>query len=233
MKKLIFITVLIYCNATFSDDDLRNERELIKSERTNLAIGWRDNLGYKLPTVGSYELFKIRKSGDGEVIKQNGDPDNLHSIMKNKVTLLSFIYSNCTDTNGCPLATSVFYKIQEKLKNNKNLLKKIKMISLSFDPIFDTPEIMSLYGKGLSYIDADWDFLTTDSYEKLIPILDNYDQPVIRKYKDDGSYDGVESHLLRVYLIDEKKFIRNVYNVDFLHPDLLINDIKTLLLSNE
>ena len=118
MKKLIFITVLIYCNATFSDDDLRNERELIKNERTNLAIGWRDNLGYKLPTVGSYELFKIRKSGDGEVIKQNGDPDNLHSIMKNKVTLLSFIYSNCTDTNGCPLATSVFYKIQEKLKNS-------------------------------------------------------------------------------------------------------------------
>ena len=233
MKKLIFITILIYCNATFCDDDLRNERELIKSERTNLAIGWRDNLGYKLPIVGSYELFKIRKSGDGEVIKQNGDPDNLHSIMKNKVTLLSFIYSNCTDTNGCPLATSVFYKIQEKLKNNKNLLKKIKMISLSFDPIFDTPEIMSLYGKDLSYIDADWDFLTTDSYEKLIPILDNYDQPVIRKYKDDGSYDGVESHLLRVYLIDEKKFIRNVYNVDFLHPDLLINDIKTLLLSNE
>ena len=233
MKKLIFITFLIYCNTAVSDKDLKNERELIKSERTNLAIGWRDNLGYELPKVGSYELFKIRKSGDGEVIKQNGNPDNLHNVMKNKVTLLSFIYSNCTDTNGCPLATSVFYKIQEKLKNNKKLLKKLKMVSLSFDPIFDTPEIMSLYGKDLSYIDADWDFLTTDSYEKLAPILDNYDQPVIRKYKDDGSYDGVESHLLRVYLIDEKKFIRNVYNVDFLHPDLLINDIKTLLLSNE
>jgi len=39
--------------------------------------------------------------------------------------------------------------------------------------------------------------------------------------------------LLRVFLIDDKKLIRNVYNVDFLHPDLLINDIKTLLLSNE
>ena len=39
--------------------------------------------------------------------------------MDNKITLLSFIYSNCTDTNGCPLATSVFYKIQEKLKKIK------------------------------------------------------------------------------------------------------------------
>jgi len=92
---------------------------------------------------------------------------------------------------------------------------------------------MSLYGKDLSYIDADWDFLTTDSLESLAPILDNYDQPVIRKYKEDGSYDGVDSHLLRVYLVDDKKIIRNIYNVDFLHPDLLINDIKTLLLVNE
>ena len=65
------------------------------------------------------------------------------------------------------------------------------------------------------------------------PILKDYDQPVIRKYNKDGGYDGVESHLLRVFLIDDKKLIRNVYNVDFLHADLLINDIKTLLLGNE
>ena len=107
------------------------------------------------------------------------------------------------------------------------------MISLSFDPEYDTPEVMSLYGKDLSYIDAEWSFLTTNSMDSLEPILENYDQPVIRKYKNDGSYDGVESHLLRVYLIDDKKLIRNIYNVDFLHPDLLINDIKTLLLGNE
>jgi len=107
------------------------------------------------------------------------------------------------------------------------------MISLSFDPEFDTPEIMSLYGKDLSFIDADWDFLTTKSLEELDPILENYDQPVIRKYKENGDYDGVDSHLLRVFLIDDRKLIRNVYNVDFLHPDLLINDIKTLLLGNE
>ena len=107
------------------------------------------------------------------------------------------------------------------------------MISLSFDPEYDTPQIMSLYGKDLSYINADWAFLTTSSLNDLAPILESYDQPVIRKYKDDGSYDGVQSHILRVYLIDDKKLIRNIYNVDFLHPDLLINDIKTLLLSNE
>ena len=229
----IIIIVILITNSVIASDELEKERSLIKDERNNLAIGWRDNLGYDLPLPGTYDLYNIRKAGDGEIIEENGNNNSLHNLMDGKITLMSFIYSNCTDTNGCPLATSVFFKIQEKLKKNPKMLSKIKMISLSFDPFYDTPEIMRLYGKDLSYVKADWGFLTTKSLANLEPILESYDQPVIRKYNDDGSYAGVESHLLRVFLIDDKKLIRNVYNVDFLHPDLLINDIKTLLLENE
>ena len=220
-------------SSALADNNLKEERDKITKERNDLAIGWRDNLGYSLPIPGSYQLYNIGKAGDGEVVDGIGDSVRLHELMDGKITLLSFIYSNCTDTNGCPLATSAFYKIQEKLKMDKKVLSKLKMISLSFDPEYDTPEIMNLYGKDLSYIDADWSFLTTDSSRKLDPILSQYDQPVIRKYTENGEYAGVQSHLLRVFLIDDNKLIRNVYNVDFLHPDLLINDIKTLLLSNE
>ena len=229
----ITITIALISNSVFASNDLEQERNLIKEERNNLAIGWRDNLGYELPLPGTYSLYNIREAGDGKIIEENGKNNSLHKLMDGKITLMSFIYSNCTDTNGCPLATSVFFKIQEKLKENPKMLSKIKMISLSFDPFYDTPEIMKLYGKDLSYVKADWDFLTTNSLDSLEPILESYDQPVIRKYNNDGSYAGVESHLLRVFLIDDKKLIRNVYNVDFLHPDLLINDIKTLLLGNE
>ena len=230
---IMFVVISFTQKISYADNDIKKEREKIKNERNSLAIGWRDNLGYELPKPGSYDLYNIRISGDGKIIDANGKENTLHNLMDGKITLLSFIYSNCTDTNGCPLATSVFYKIQEKIKKDNKLLSNLKMISLSFDPEYDTPEIMSLYGKDLSYIKANWDFLTTSSLENLDPILKSYDQPVIRKYNEDGSYDGVESHLLRVFLIDDKKLIRNVYNVDFLHPDLLINDIKTLLLSNE
>jgi cytochrome c peroxidase len=235
MKFFIILAVYFSLNisSVFADNNLKEERDKITKERNDLAIGWRDNLGYSLPIPGSYQLYNIGKAGDGEVVDGTGDSVRLHEIMDGKITLLSFIYSNCTDTNGCPLATSVFYKIQEKLKMDKKVLSKLKMISLSFDPEYDTPEIMNLYGKDLSYIDADWSFLTTDSSRKLDPILSEYDQPVIRKYTENGEYAGVQSHLLRVFLIDDNKLIRNVYNVDFLHPDLLINDIKTLLLSNE
>ena len=69
--------------------------------------------------------------------------------MDGKITLLSFIYSTCSDINGCPLSMAVFYKIQDKLKKNKKLRNKVRLISLSFDPEIDTPEVTKLYGVNL------------------------------------------------------------------------------------
>ena len=37
------------------------------------------------------------------------------------------------------------------------------------------------------------------------------------------------SHLLRVYLIDRKLRIRNIYSVSCLHADTIANDIMTLV----
>ncbi|MDD1614006.1 MAG: photosynthetic protein synthase I, partial [Methylococcaceae bacterium] len=48
-------------------------------------------------------------------------------------------------------------------------------------------------------------------------------------YDAQGKFTGTFSHILRVYLIDKNKQLRNIYSVAFLHPDTLINDIKTLL----
>ena len=81
--------------------ELEKERSLIKEERNNLAIGWRDNLGYDLPLPGTYDLYNIRKAGDGEIIEENGNNNSLHNLMHGKITLMSFIYSNC-----CLLYTS-------------------------------------------------------------------------------------------------------------------------------
>ena len=109
----ITITIALISNSVFASNDLEQERNLIKEERNNLAIGWRDNLGYELPLPGTYSLYNIREAGDGKIIEENGKNNSLHKLMDGKITLMSFIYSNCTDTNGCPLATSVFFKFKK------------------------------------------------------------------------------------------------------------------------
>lgn len=185
---------------------------------------------YTPPDPGSYKLAKLGVAEDGRILGSDGRTQRLYEHFgDDKVILLSFIYSTCSDVNGCPLATAVMYSIQQKLQDQPALRDRFRMISLSFDPTYDTPEVMSLYGTGFSE-QGDWRFLTTASWNDLQPILQSYGQSVIRDVNDKGEELPSFSHILRVFLIDPNKQIRNIYSVSFLNPDLIINDVKTVLM---
>ncbi len=195
-----------------------------------LAPGYGD-LGYALPAVGSYALPPLGHAADGEVVDSDGKPRRLYELFGEGYVLLAFIYSTCSDVNGCPLTSHVFYQIKAAMKRDPEIARHLKLISLSFDPETDTPEIMQLYGNNFRYAgnEGEWRFVTTASEQQLAPILDAYNQDIQRQYTADGRYSGAYSHLLRVFLIDPEKKIRNIYSVAFLHHDLILNDFKTLL----
>ena len=200
----------------------------IWADSSILAPGYSP-LTFKAPQAGSYTLPVIDSAADGMVLSTTKQSQNLHDLMADKVVLLSFIYSTCSDVNGCPLATGVFHKINRRLQQNPEIAKKIRLLTLSFNPLHDTPEAMAHYAEGFKNDLVDWQFLTTASEQKLQPILDQYQQNIQKVYDDKGQFTGTFSHILRVYLIDSNKQIRNIYSVSFLHADTLINDVKTLL----
>ncbi|MBU2570025.1 MAG: SCO family protein [Gammaproteobacteria bacterium] len=218
MKHLFTIVILLSSVAVFS----------VKADNETLAPGY-GALQYELPAVGSYLLPALGKAADGKVLDEQGQAVNLHQLMGDKIVLLSFIYSTCSDVNGCPLATGVFHKIKNRLKKAPELSRQLRLLTLSFNPEQDTPEKMKQYGEHLQDENIEWRFLTTASEAELRPILDNYRQSIQKVYDENGRFTGTFSHILRVYLIDRNKKIRNIYSVSFLHTDTLINDVKTLL----
>ncbi len=193
-----------------------------------LAPGYQP-LSFQAPTAGSYSLPVIKPAADGEILNSAGQALNLHDLMGDKTVLLSFIYSTCSDVNGCPLATAVFHKIKRRLQKQPELARQLRLLTLSFNPQHDTPKAMQHYGRGFQNDNLDWQFLTTQSEQKLQPILDQYQQAIQKIYDEQGRFTGTFSHILRVYLVDKEKQIRNIYSVSFLHADTLINDVKTLL----
>ncbi len=197
----------------------------------DLAPGYNP-LQFNAPKAGSYSLPIITQAQDGSVLTTTKENKQLYNFMGDKLVLLSFIYSTCSDVNGCPLATAVFHKINRRLQQEPLLASKLRLLTLSFNPEQDTPEAMQQYGKGFSNDIVDWQFLTTQSEQQLNPILNNYQQSIQKIYDEQGNFTGTFSHILRVYLIDTDKNIRNIYSVSFLHADTLINDIKTLLLES-
>ena len=198
------------------------------------AMGY-STLNYDLPKVGSYQLPTLGKAADGKVIDSDGKATTLHELYKGQYTLLGFIYSNCGDINGCPLSSYVFYKVKSMMQKDPQLADKLRLLSLSFDPERDTPEVMKLYGNNFNYAgpEGDWHFLTTKSEQALSPLLRDYKQDIQREMTVNGTAGDSIAHVLRVFLIDPENNIRNIYSVEFLHPDIILNDLKTLLRADE
>jgi cytochrome c peroxidase len=196
--------------------------------QTELAPGYAQ-LEFVPPAPGTYALPPLGVAADGAVLLDNGQTRRLYDLIGEKVTVLSFIYTSCSDVNGCPLAAYVLRGVAEQLQNDATLRGQVRLLSISFDPEHDTPAVMSAYAERLAGGSVDWRFLTTAGPAQIDPILKAYDQWVQKDYAADGRYLGSMSHILRVFLIDRQRRIRNIYTMSFLHADLVMNDIRTLL----
>jgi cytochrome c peroxidase len=185
-------------------------------------------LQYEPPAAGSYRLPPLGTAADGRVMDDKGKPLTLYELLGDKFVLLGFIYTHCSDVNGCPLATFVMKKVQDRLYQDAELGSQVRLISLSFDPELDTPTVLRDYAGHFRREGADWQFLTTASEAQLQPILDGYDQWLQKEYDENGDYTGSMSHILRVYLIDRQRRIRNIYSTGFLDAGTVINDLRTL-----
>ena len=185
------------------------------------------------PAAGSYELPPLGAAVDGKVVDMNGEALRLHDLVGDKLVVMGFIYTHCPDVNGCPLASYVMKQLQMRLLETEDMRDRVRLISLSFDPILYTPKAMRDYSMHFRRKGYDWRFLTTASEAQLQPILDGYGQFRSMFYNDDGSYSGTMSHILRVYLVDHERRIRNIYSAGFLHVDTVMNDLLTLQLESE
>lgn len=179
---------------------------------------------------GSYSLPVIQEAGDGWVLDGNRVPRRLSRYTQGAITLLSFVYTYCSDPLGCPLAHASFVDLKSRVLADASLRGRVRFVSLSFDPTNDTPEAMHRYGSGLSSDALPWHFLTTYSTRFLAPILEAFGQDVELERDAKGSATRVITHLLKIFLIDAQGRVREIYSAAFLHPEVMFNDLKTLAL---
>ena len=180
---------------------------------------------YDAPEPGSYTLPTIRPAPDGRVLDSTGRQHSLHRVLAGRIVLLSFVYANCEIE--CPLATSTLFELHDVSAEAPELRANLKLVSLSFDPARDTPAAMAAFGSSALANPAGkspWAFLTTSGSAQLAPLLQGFGQTMTRRPG------GTINHLLRVYLIDRRGQVRNIYGLETLDLRLLLADVRTLLL---
>ncbi|MBK9245435.1 MAG: SCO family protein [Burkholderiales bacterium] len=183
------------------------------------------------PAPGTYQLQRIQRAPDALLVDSQSLPRRLASLTRDKVTLLTFFYTYCTDAWGCPFARQLMSGLRDELLARPQAAGRVRFVSISFDPTHDTPEALRLHAGQLQ---ADrrlpWEFLTTRSMRELLPLLDDLGQDVRVEYDDGGRPTRTINHMLKLFLIDRDGVVREIYALDYLHPAAMLNDIETLLL---
>jgi protein SCO1 len=204
-----------------------------RAEQRPAAV--RPVMDYAPPPAGSYALHVIQHAPDGDVVGHDGKGHRLAEYTRGRVTLLSLIYTYCTEPTGCALAYETTVELRQRILADKRLHGRARFVSLSFDPLNDTHEAMQAYGGAQANADAalPWHFLTTHSLRQLQPILEGFGQDIEVERDARGRPTRTISHMLKLFLIDRQGRVREIYSTDFLHPEAMLNDIRTLLMEED
>lgn len=82
---------------------------------------------------------------DFALLNQSGKTVHLAQF-KGRVVLMTFIYTRCTLADFCPRMSRNFAEIDHALAADPALYAKTHLLSVSFDPTYDTPAVLRSYG---------------------------------------------------------------------------------------
>lgn len=120
------------------DGDYRNAR------LDELAV-----LAQARPDFKPQSNFHVPSPGDTvpnfRLTNQDGRPVQLSSY-HGSVLLITFIYTRCPLGDFCPKMSRNLAAIDGDLRKQPALYNRTRLLSLSFDPAFDTPSILRAYG---------------------------------------------------------------------------------------
>jgi protein SCO1/2 len=88
------------------------------------------------------------------------------SDFRGQALLMTFVYTRCPMPNFCPRLSSQFARIHQDLAKSPLDYRRTHLLTVSFDPKYDTPPVLRKYG--LAYLNNDpsgfshWDFASAN-----------------------------------------------------------------------
>ncbi|NMG46159.1 redoxin domain-containing protein [Aromatoleum toluvorans] len=96
---------------------------------------------------------------DTELVDQHGRRLQFYSdVLKDRVVVLNVVYTNCKD--ACPLITRKLKEVRDAL--GEEAARKVHFISISSDPLNDTPASLKAFAAKNQADSPNWIFLTGD-----------------------------------------------------------------------
>jgi protein SCO1/2 len=202
---------------------------------------WLENLIITKPPVPDPNSKSVESSvepspgaeiPDFGLVNQDGKRIHLAQY-RGKALALTFIYTRCPDSNQCPLMSANFASIDQTLQKEPDLYKRTHLLSVSFDPDYDTPKVLRSYGAGQTNRLSNetfehWEF-ATGSKDEVKKIAEFFGL----KYFQDESGTAKVIHSLRTAVIGPDGKLYKYYRGNEWKPEAITNDLKELSSAKE
>jgi len=163
-------------------------------------------------------LAVIRTPADFTLTTPNDKPFHL-SQLRGKVVLVSFVFTTCN--GSCPATTHRMAVVERDLAR-AGLLGKVHLLSITLDPARDKPSVLRDYMQLFDIASKHWTFLTGSSKE-ITAVLTDWGMWVR------PAANGQLDHPSRVFLLDPKGRVREIYDLQFFRPAWVREDVQLLL----
>jgi protein SCO1 len=166
------------------------------------------------PALGQVTPFQL--------VDQTGAPFT-DAAMRGHVSIVSFVFTRC-DTI-CPVISMKMERIQDKTFDVRD---KVKLVSFSVDPTYDTPERLAEYGARYRANPERWRFVT-GPHDRVHALIEGPFMTSMLRLPDRPSGAPDIKHGGYFLLVDPNLEIRGVYDSDLINQlDALMRDARYL-----
>jgi protein SCO1/2 len=156
---------------------------------------------------------------NAQFVDQDGKTRDLASFRPSTL-VVTFIYTRCPIPTFCPLMDRHFVAIQNRLKTEP-ALRHVQLVSVSFDPIADTPPVLKKHAATLGADPRYWTFLTGQR-DEIDKFAARFGVAITREVNDPLDI----SHNLRTAIVDTKGALVKAYTGNEWTPDQVLADLR-------
>lgn len=153
---------------------------------------------------------------------QDNEPVSAESLC-GKPLVITFLYTRCSNAKKCPLSAATFARLEVLLKQ-QDLLQKVRLAIVTFDPEYDSPTILHSYGKEKGVTFSPEVMMLQPDIKQKTALFDALELPV------NFSNGRVNIHGIELILLDSKGQVAKTYKTVIWDNDKVVKDIQKLIL---
>jgi len=154
-----------------------------------------------------------------ELIDEYGNKLQLKDY-QGHVLALTFIFTRCPVPDYCPAMMRNFKEVDEMLRSDSSAPENYRLLTVSFDTKFDTPDVLNTYGNQFKKDNDNWNLAGSSDAQTIRSIGDAVG------LKFSTSQTSIYSHNLRTVVLDQDGNITQIFTNENWKANELVEEIK-------